>query len=802
MDTLLQDLRYAVRALRQHPGFALTAVLTLGLGIGANVAIFSAINAILLRPLPFEQPDRLVRVWGNHPQIGHESASLPDFLDWRAGTPSFAHLAALANTRFTLTGTGEPEMIRGALVTADFFQTLGVAPVRGRAFMAGEDRGSAARVVMLGEGLWQRRFGADPAVVGSSIQLNGAPYTVVGIAPASARIEGPVDAWTTLAIDTTRGRRADFLHVIGRLQPGAPLARAREEMATVARRLAEEYPSTNTNWGVDLVSLRDDMVGPVRRALFLFLVAVGLVLLIACANVANLMLGRAAAREHEVVIRSALGASRGRLLRQLLTESVLLAIIGGTMGVLLAVWGVHALATLEAGTLPRADEIGVDGRVLAFALVLSVATGLLFGLAPALRLAGGTISGGLREGNRSVAGGPGLRNLRSALVLGEVAVAFVLLVGAGLLVRSFDRLLRVEPGFRTDGLLTARLLLPRTRYGEEPRQAAFLEQLVDRLSGLPSVTSAAVVSDAPLGDSPPYLSVSIQGQPPAGPGVVQDVEQFSASPGYFATLDIPRLRGRLFDASDRAGRPLVGVVNQAAVRRLYGGLDPIGSRLTFGNPGDSASWVTIVGVVGDIHHAGLNEPPYPQVYLPVAQAPRRWMVLVARTDARDPLALARSTRQAVTSLDPDLALSEVATMEQRIAGATARPRVSAIVLGGFAVAALLLAAIGIYGVMAYSAAQRTREIGIRIALGAEQRDILKLIVGQGMVLIAIGAGIGLALALAATRVFKSLLFGVSATDPLTFTVVLLVLIAVALLACYVPARRATKVDPLVALRYE
>jgi putative ABC transport system permease protein len=803
MDTLLHDLRSAFRALRHHPGFTLTAVLTLGLGIGANVAIFSVVNAVLLRPLPFEQPDRLVRVWGMHPQIGHESASLPDFLDWRAQTPSLASLSALSNTRFTLTGTGEPQMIRGAFVTADFFRTLGVAPLRGRTFATGEDRRAAARVVVLGEGLWRRRFGADPAVLGRSIQLNGAAYTVVGIAPASARIQGPVDAWATLATDTALGRRSDFLHVVGRLKPGASLARAQEEMTTVARRLSERYPETNTSWSVDVQPLRDAMVGPVRPALLLFMVAVGLVLLIACANVANLMLARAAAREHEVVIRTALGASRSRLLRQLLTESVVLALLGGSFGVVLAMWGVQALGTIELGTLPRADEIGLDGRVLAFALALSVATGLLFGLAPAARLAGRTISGGLRDGSRSVAGGPALRSLRGALVLGEVAMAFVLLVGSGLLVRSFDRLLRVEPGFRTDGLFTARLLLPRTRYADEAKQAAFLGQVVDRLSAMPSVRSAAVVSDAPLGDSPPYVSFSIQGQPAPPAGTVHDVELFSASPAYFGTLEIPLVQGRLFDGSDRSDAPPVAVVNQEAARRYFGGRSPVGARLTFDEPTDSAvQWMTVVGVVGDIHHASLGEPPYPQVYLPVAQSPGRWVVLVARTDGRDPLALGPATRRAVSSLDPDLALSELSTMEQRISDTTARPRVSAIVLGSFAVTALLLAAIGIYGVVSYGVLQRTRELGIRMALGAGEGTVLAMVLRQGMAPVVLGIAVGIAAAWAATRVLRGLLFQVGATDPVTFLAVTIFLGVAALLACYLPARRAARSDPVIALRAE
>jgi len=803
MDILRHDLRYAFRALRQHPGFTLTAVLTLGLGIGANVASFSVVNAVLLRPLPFEHADRLVRVWGLHPEIGHESASLPDFLDWRAQTPSLASLSAVSNTRFTLTGTGEPEMIRGAFVTADFFQTLGVDPLRGRTFTPGEDTRAAGRVTVLGEGLWRRRFGGDPAVLGRSIRLNGTPYTVVGIVPATARIQGPVDAWTTLVTDTTLGRRSDFLHVVGRLRPGASLARVQQEMATVGRRLAARYTETNTHWSVDVEPLRDSMVGPVRTALLLFMVAVGLVLLIACANVANLMLARAAAREHEIVIRTALGASRSRLFRQLLTESVLLAVLGGGLGVLLAAWGVQGLTTLAPGTLPRAEEIGLDGRVLAFALALSLATGLLFGLAPAARLAGGTLSGGLRAGGRSVAGGPALRQLRGALVLGEVAVAFVLLVGAGLLVRSFERLLRVEPGFRTEGLFTARLLLPRTRYAADDKQAAFLAQVTDRLSALPSVRSAAVVTDAPLGDSPPYVGFVIADQPAPAAGTVHDVELFSASPGYFGTLGIPLMLGRLFDASDHAGAPLVAMVNQAAVARYFGGRSPLGARLTFDEPTDSAAqWMTVVGVVGDIHHAGLEEAPYPQVYLPVAQSPGRWMVLVARTATRDPIALGPAVRQVVASLDPDLALSELSTMQQRIAGATARPRLSAIVLGSFAVAALLLAALGIYGVVSYGVLQRTRELGIRMALGAGQGTVLAMVLRQGMAPVAAGISAGIAVAWGVARVLRSLLFQVGTTDPATFVGVTLFLSGAALLACYLPARRAARSDPVAALRAE
>ncbi|HEX3273958.1 MAG TPA: ABC transporter permease [Gemmatimonadales bacterium] len=799
---MLQDIRYALRSLRQHPVFALTAMLTLALGIGANTAIFSAVDGVLLRPLPFRQPDRVIRIWGLHPTIGRESASLPDFLDWRAQAPAFASMSALANTRFTLGGTGEPEMIRGAMVTAEFFRTLGVEPVRGRGFLPGEDTRAAPPVVVLGETLWHRRFAGDPAIVGRAIQLNGKPYTVVGIVPATARIQGPVDAWTPYAIDTVLGRRSDFLHVIGRLAPGASLDRARDELRTVARHLAQQYPESNTSWSVELLPLRDAMVGDVRPALLLFMLAVGLVLLIACANVANLMLARAVAREQEMAIRTALGASRRRLLRQLLTESVLLALAGGGLGVILAAWAVQAL-NAAPGLLPRAEDIGIDGRVLAFALLLSLATGLGFGLLPAARVAAGALGGGLREGGRAIAGGRGIRRIRSGLVLAEVALAFVLLVGAGLLLRSFDRLTRVEPGFRPDGLVTGRLLLPGRTYAEEPRQAAFLARAEAALAALPGVGSAAVVSDAPLGDSPPYVAVSLQGRPAPAPGVVQDVELFSATASYFGTLGIPLLEGRLFETTDRAETPLVAVVNRAMVHRYFQDRSPLGQRLTFDEPTDTAArWITVVGVVGDIHHAGLSEPPYPQLYLSVAQSPGRWMVLVARSAGRNAEALAPAMRRLVSSLDPNLALSDVSTMEQRIAAVTMWPRLSAVVLGGFAGTALLLAAIGIYGVVSYGVLQRTREVGVRMALGAGARTVLAMVLRQGMVPVAIGLVAGMIGAWAGARLLRRLLFEVGVADPLTFLTVTVFMSTTAALACYVPARRAARSDPVAALRAE
>jgi putative ABC transport system permease protein len=799
---VLQDVRYALRSLRHHPVFTLTAVLTLAIGIGANTAIFSVVNAVLLRPLPFPEPERLVTVWGHHAAIGRETASLPDFLDWRRESRSFAGMAARANTQFILTGAGEPEVVRGALVTANYFRVLGAPIPVGRGFRDEEERGGAARVAVLSDGFWRREFGGSTEVVGRQITLGGVPYTIVGAGARGLAVPDEVDVWSTFPTDTTLGRRNDFLEVVGRLAPGADQRRAQEEMTTIARRLERAYPNSNGGWGVELVGLQERIVGEIRPALLVFMGAVGLVLLIACANVANLMLARVAAREREVTIRAALGASRRRLVRQLLTESVVLSLAGGALGLGLAVWGVHALQALEPGTIPRLEEIGVNANALAFALGLSVATGLLFGIVPATRLMRYDLRDGLAEGGRGMAGHRSAGRTRSLLVLAEVALACVLLVGAALLLTSFVRLQHVDPGFQPGGILTARVTLPRARYDDPARQAAFADALLERVRNLPGVTEAALASDAPLGDGPPYWSFAVAGVEQPGPDVVQDAVIFRTTPDYFRTFAIPLLRGRLYDASDRGDAAPVALVSQALAQRYWPDRSPLGARITLGNPADTSSvWMTVVGVVGDVRQEGPAAAAYPQLYLPLAQVSSRSLLIALRTPG-DPPSLTPAVKRAVSAIDPGLALGRVATMEERVAGALARPRVNALLLGGFAATALVLAALGIYGVIAYSVVQRTRELGIRMALGARAADVLQLVLRQGMAPVLGGLALGLAGAAVASRVLRGLLYGVGGTDLTTYAAVATFLAAVALLASYLPARQAAAADPVVALRNE
>ncbi|MGH7581520.1 MAG: ABC transporter permease [Gemmatimonadales bacterium] len=799
---MLSNLRHAVRSLRRAPAFTLAAVATLALGIGANTAIFSVVNGVLLNPLGYPDPDRLVMVWGRHTTIGRETASLPDFLDWRSQARSFEILAAMTHTRFNLTGDGEPELVAGAFATPGLLSALGVVPTVGRGFREEEERSGGPRVALLGEGYWRRRFGGRHEIVGRPILLSGVPHTVVGIVPEGLELRLPVEIWAPLATDSTRPRRADFLTVFGRLRRDVTIERAQEEMTTIARRLETQYPESNQDWGAEVVSLREQMVGEIRPALLVFMGAVGLVLLIACANVANLMLARVAGRIREVSVRSALGASRARLGGELLLESVLLGVLGGALGLLLAIWGIEGLRSLEPGTIPRSDEIGLDLRVLGFTFALSILTAVLFSLVPVWRLAGRDLRDGLTEGGRGVAGGSGIHRARSALVLAEVALAFVLLIGAALLLRSFDRLQKVDPGFSTDRVLTARITLPRVKYDDDRKWSAFGEQLLARASAQPGVASTSLASDVPLGDSPPFLSFEIQGREAPRDGTVQDAAVFSTSAGYFETMRIPLLEGRFYDAGDRAGAANVALVSRALADRFWERGRAIGARITLGDPADpEAVWRTVVGVVGDVRHEGLNQEGYPQLYLPFSQAASRSMVLTARTEA-DPLSLVASLRRALAELDSDLPLADIGTLEQRKSVSLARPRVNAAVLGGFALAALVLASVGIYGVVAYGVVQRTRELGIRMALGAGGGALLRMVIRQGMVPVLAGMALGLVGALAGGRVLRSLLFGVGTADPVTFVAVTCFLVAVALAAIYLPARRAAQSDPMAALRNE
>jgi predicted permease len=797
MEQLWQDIRYAVRTLMKQPTFALTAIFTLALGLGANAAIFGVVNSVLLRPLPFPAPDALVVVWGRYPEFGRTSTSAPDYRDWRDGIAAFEHLSAFVPASFNLSGPGEPEQVHGARVTANFFQALGVAPASGRTFVAGEDRDGAPDLAVIGDGLWRRRFSADPAIVGRTVQINDRPHTVAGIMPPGFTSGEAHELWIPLNVENPAyPRRAEFLTVIGRLAPGATVAQAQSQLDVVVRRLAAQYPQTNSTIQAEVVSMQADLVREAKPALLVFTGAVALVLLIACANVANLLLARASARQREVAVRLALGASRGRLVRQLLTENLLLSVLGAAAGLVLAGWALDALRASGTTFVPRLTEIGVDWRVAGFAVALAIGTSLLFGLAPAVRLVAlDGLPAALKEGARSATSG-GLR-FRNALVLGEAALAIVLLAAAGLLLRSFVRLNQVDMGFDPRGVLTYELILPTARYPDETTLVPIIDRIVERTRAIPGVEAVAVSSDLPL-ESTNYLTFQLEGRVETRGGT-SDVQPFRVSPDHFAVLGIPLRSGRLLAASDDANAPAVAVVNEELVRRFLRGQDPIGRRIQVSDGSDSAA--TIVGVVGDVAQEGVSAAPYAQVYQPIAQGPTRSIRVALRTTG-NPLALANQARAALASADPELPLTKLRTMEERLSGSLTQPRVSMAVLAVFALLALALAAIGIYGVMSYAIARRTREIGIRIALGAQPRDVRRLVIGEGMRPVVAGVALGVAGALALTRLMRTLLYDVSPSDPMTLGAVAFLLTAVALVAAWVPARRATRVDALEALRSE
>jgi putative ABC transport system permease protein len=801
METLLKDLRYAFRSLLKRPGFTLIALIALALGIGANTAIFSLVNAVLLKPLPFPEPDQLVWAWGNIRNAGNRASVSPaDFVDFRSQNKTFEQFAASSTTALSLnlTGSGEPERLTASAVTGNYFQTLRVQPSLGRGFTLENERPGQDQVTILSYALWQSRFAGDASIVNKSIVLDGRSVQVIGVMPKNFTFPHSADLWFPMNFDSDpdmKLRKAHFLRPIGRLKPGLHLSDAQADTDAISLGLENLYPDSNSGWSLRLVSLREQLVGNTRGTLFILFGAVGFVLLIACANVANLMLVRAATRQKEIALRAALGASRIRLIRQMLTESVLLAVIGGALGVLIAVFGVDLILKLSEGSIPITAEVKIDATVMMFTLLVSLGTGLLFGLVPAFRTLKLTLTDSLKEGGRT--GGGQLRSrTRSMLVIFECAVAVVLLIGSGLLVRSLVELLKTNPGFEADGVLTMRLDLSRKKYDTPEKAAQFFRGLESQIGQLPGVEAVGLVTELPLTGQPNDMPFTVEGRPAVSIDQAFDADFRRVNRDYFKALQIPLLRGRNFTEQEVEQSSKVLLVSQQLVTSVFPNEDPIGKRLQFVMGPDM--W-EIIGVVGDVRHRSLVTQPFATMYLPTRVTGRDNVVI--RTHG-DPLNLVGAVRREVHAIDPEQPIAALKTMNDWIDTSVAAPRFNTLLLGLFAGVALLLATTGIYGVMSYVVAQRTHEIGIRMALGARRWNVLKLVLRQGMGLVLIGVVLGLFGAFAVTRVMSSLLFGVTAKDPLTFGVVAVLLAMVAFVACYIPAWRATRVDPLVALRYE
>lgn len=818
MGTLYQDLKYGLRMLWKNPGFTFVAVLALALGIGANTAIFSVVNGVLLRPLPFADAQQLVAIYGTNAggaATGRMPLSYPDFTDYKKQMQTMEHLAAYETSGTSLaSGGGEPERIIGASVSAELFLLLGAKPELGRVFTSEEDQPGSAPVIVLSHGLWQRRFNSDREIIGREIALGSRSATVLGVMPADFKFpieQDRHDFWMPYTPDLAgdgssylTGRDTRFLTAIAKLKPDVTLEQAQVEMSTVASRLEAQYPASNTGRGIRLVSLHEDIVGDVKPALLILLGAVGLVLLIACANVASLLLARATGRVKEMAIRTALGASRGRIIRQLLTESLLLSCAGGILGFLVAMWSVDLIVAAGPADIPRLTEIRLDAGVLAFAFGVSILTGLVFGIAPALTASNLNLNESLKDGGRSST--PGVRGsrVRSVLVVSEIALSLVLLIGGGLLVKSFYRLLQTDLGYDTARVLALNVPLSKAKYPDADSQARFFQEAVRRIGTVSGVEAVGATNLLPLSGRDTYNTFNIEGRPRALPGAELAARSQVISPDYFRAMSTDVRKGRAFTERDEKNAPPVIIVNETFTRSHFAaGEDPLGKRiLTDADEEAKLPPREIVGIVGDVRQGGFDAKVAPAFYLPYLQSPVRQMDIVVRSTLPDAAALTPAVRGAIKEVNSNQLIWEARTMRDLLAQSTAPRRFNMLLLAAFALVALTLAAIGIYGVMSYSVTQRTHEIGVRLALGAQSRDVLRLVVGRGMMLTLIGVGLGLLTALVMTRLMIGLLYGVSATDPVTFGGVTVLLISVAFLASYIPARRATKVDPMIALRYE
>jgi putative ABC transport system permease protein len=794
---MISDFKFALRSLGKNPGFTLIAVLTLALGIGANTAIFSVVNGVLLRPLPYPNPERLVTLRSNQ--------SVPELDDLQAQSQSFESIGGVSYQAADYSGGKEPIQIELGLVASDFFRVLGARAVLGRTLTVEDDRFGGERVLVLGHGLWQRQFGGDSGIIGKTINLAGQAYTVVGVAAPDFRAPRPsLEAFVPIHVFypiAAKSRGAHLLRVYARLRPGTTIADAQNELRVIDQRLAQANPDENKNRQSVLMSLHERMVGNVRPALLILFGAVGLVLLIACANFANLLLARMASRTQELMVRAALGAGRGRLIRQVLVESMVLSLLGGLAGLLVGSWGMDALLALKPEDLPRVENVHLDGSVLFFTMALALITGVLFGLLPAWQATRVEISGALGAAGRSVTSARS--HFRNILVVAELGLALVLLIGAGLLGKAFWQLTSVAPGFNPENVVTMRVELPEARYKTVKPQTQFREQVLDNMNALPGV-EAALVSEMPLGGNAINHNFIIEGRPPIPTGEEPELYSRSIMGDYFKVLGIPLLQGRALNRDDRADAPAVGVINESMARQYFREQNPIGARIRWARS-EGVDWITIVGVAGNVRHFGLANSEEPAIYTPYAQSGqdwKRWSEFVIRTPGKTEAPLVSQLKKMVWNVDPTIPVTQVRPMSDVLSVSLAEQRFNTLLLGIFAAVALLLASVGLYGVLAFSVAQRTREIGIRMALGAQGGDVLRLVLRQGLILSVLGVAAGISVSLAGTRVLRGLLYGVAPTDPATFAAVALVLVAVALVACLVPARRALRVDPIVALRHE